>query len=157
MCAVRGGSVKKTRNKDEQVGPLDVLSLWRPSEVLEMLVSSMMTGHDDGNHTDGPVEMGTWDVSREHLYGDARRWEVQTGHTMPKHVCNARCSVKLGRHVVVRSFEGRFHESQNCVLCVLLLSKWNFSKDCTMERSSALWHDGSSCTFLGMSWRNGLR
>ena len=39
-----------------------------------MLVSTMMTGHDDGNHVDGPFEMATWDVSRANFYGEARRW-----------------------------------------------------------------------------------
>ena len=39
-----------------------------------MLVSTMMTGHDDGNHADGPFEMATWDVPRAHFYGEARRW-----------------------------------------------------------------------------------
>ena len=39
-----------------------------------MLVSTLMTGHDDGNHVDGPFEMATWDVSRAHFYGEARRW-----------------------------------------------------------------------------------
>ena len=33
-----------------------------------MLVSTMMTRHDDGNHADGPFEMATWDVSRTHFY-----------------------------------------------------------------------------------------
>ena len=32
-----------------------------------MLVSTVMTGHDDGNHVDGPFEMATWDVSRAHF------------------------------------------------------------------------------------------
>ena len=45
-----------------------------PSEGLKMFVSTMMTGHDDGNHVDGPFEMATWDVSRAHFYGEARRW-----------------------------------------------------------------------------------
>ena len=27
-----------------------------------------------GNHADGPFEMATWDVSRAHFYGEARRW-----------------------------------------------------------------------------------
>ena len=39
-----------------------------------MLVSTMMTGHDDGHHADGPFEMATWDVSRAHFYVEARRW-----------------------------------------------------------------------------------
>ena len=38
-----------------------------------MLVSTMMTGHDVGNHVDGPFEMATRDV-RAHFYGEARRW-----------------------------------------------------------------------------------
>ena len=33
-----------------------------------------MTGHDDGNHVDGPFEMATWDVSRAHFLREARRW-----------------------------------------------------------------------------------
>ena len=45
-----------------------------PSEGLKMHVATMMTGHDDGNHADGPFEMATWDVSRAHFYGEARRW-----------------------------------------------------------------------------------
>ena len=27
-----------------------------------------------GNHADGPFEVATWDVSRAHFYGEARRW-----------------------------------------------------------------------------------
>ena len=55
--------IKKARDKDEQLGPEDVFSPMRPSEGLKMLVSTMMTGHDDENHVDGPFEMATWDVS----------------------------------------------------------------------------------------------
>ena len=40
-----------------------------PSEGLKMLVSTMMTGHDDINHADGPFEMETCDVSRAHFQG----------------------------------------------------------------------------------------
>ena len=66
-------------------------------EGLKMLVSTMMTGHDDGNHVDGPFEMATWDVSRAHFYGEARRWiytflpegHEQVGQTLQKHVRNA--------------------------------------------------------------------
>ena len=39
-----------------------------------MLAFTMMTGLDDGNHADGPFDMATWDVSRAHFYGKARRW-----------------------------------------------------------------------------------
>ena len=66
--------IKKAKDRDEQLGPEDVFSPMPPSEGLKMLVSTMMTGHDDGNHVDGPFEMATWDVSRAHFYGEARRW-----------------------------------------------------------------------------------
>ena len=66
--------IKKANDRDEQLGPEDVFSPMPPSEGLKMLVSTMMTGHDDGNHAHGPFEMATWDVSRAHFYGEARRW-----------------------------------------------------------------------------------
>ena len=66
--------IKRTKDRDEQIGPEDVFSPMPPSEGLKMLVSTMMTGHDDGNHVDDPFEMATWDVSRAHFYGEARRW-----------------------------------------------------------------------------------
>ena len=66
--------IKKAKDRDEQLGPEDVISPMPPSEGLKMFVSTMMTGHDDGNHVDGPFEMATWDVSRAHFYGEARRW-----------------------------------------------------------------------------------
>ena len=34
----------------------------------------MMTGHGDENHTDGPIDMATRDVSGAHLHGEACRW-----------------------------------------------------------------------------------
>ena len=49
------------QDRDVQLGPEYVFSPMPPSEGLKMLVSNMMTGHDDGNHADGPA---TWDVSR---------------------------------------------------------------------------------------------
>ena len=52
--------IKKARDRDEQLGPEDVFSPMPPSEGLKMLVSTMMTGHDDGNHVDGSFEMATW-------------------------------------------------------------------------------------------------
>ena len=66
--------IKKARDRDEQLGPEDMFSPMPPWEGLKMLVSTIMTGHDDGNHVDGPFEMATWDVSRAHFYGEARRW-----------------------------------------------------------------------------------
>ena len=89
--------IKKAKDRDEQLGPEDVFSPMPPSEGLKMLVSTMMTGHDDENHVDGPFEMATWDVSRAHFYGEARRWiytflpegHEQVGQTLQKHVRNA--------------------------------------------------------------------
>ena len=101
-CAVRGWSIGKSRSartKNEQVGPADVVSTLPPSEGLKMLVSTMMTGHDDQDHADGPIEMATWDVSRAHLYGGVRA-KGQVGQTLQEHVWQARCSVNLERHVV---------------------------------------------------------
>ena len=66
--------IKKAKDRDEQLGPEDLFSPMPPSEGLKMLVSTMMTGHDDENHVDGPFEMATWDVSRAHFYGEGRRW-----------------------------------------------------------------------------------
>ena len=64
--------IKRTKDRDEQLGPEDVFSPMPQSEGLKMLVSTMMTGHDDGNRADGPFEMATWDVSRAHFNGEAR-------------------------------------------------------------------------------------
>ena len=66
--------IKRAKDRDKQLGPEDVFSPMPPSEGLKMLVATMMTGHDDGNHADGPFEMATWEVSRAHFYGEARRW-----------------------------------------------------------------------------------
>ena len=68
------GRSKRAKDRDDQLGPEDVFSPMPPSEGLKMLVSTMMTGHDDGNHVDRPFEVATWDVSRAHFYGEARRW-----------------------------------------------------------------------------------
>ena len=68
--------IKRAKDRDEQLGPEDVFSPMPPTEGLKMLVSTMMTGHDDGNHADGPFEMATLDVSRAHFYGEARRGDL---------------------------------------------------------------------------------
>ena len=60
--------IKRAKDRDEQLGPEDVFSPMPPSEGLKMLVSAMVTGHDGGNHADGPFEMATWDVSRAHFH-----------------------------------------------------------------------------------------
>ena len=49
--------IKRAKARDEQLGPEDAFSPMPPSEGLKMLVSTMMSGHDDGNHVDGPFEM----------------------------------------------------------------------------------------------------
>ena len=51
---------ERAKDRDEQLGPEDVFSPMPPSEGLKMLVSTMMNGHDDGNHVDGPFEVVTW-------------------------------------------------------------------------------------------------
>ena len=74
---VQDWCVEKSRRPKTEMNNLDqktCFSPMPPSEGLKMLVSTMMTGHDDGNYVDGPFEMATWDVSRAHFYGEARRW-----------------------------------------------------------------------------------
>ena len=71
--------IKKAKNRDEQLGPEDVFSPMLPSVRLKMLVSTMMTGHDDGNHADAPFEMATWGVSRARFFCG----EAQSGFTLP--------------------------------------------------------------------------
>ena len=66
--------IKRAKDRDEQLGPESVFSPMLLLEGLKMLVSTMMTRHDDGHHADGPFEMATWDVSRAHFYGEARKW-----------------------------------------------------------------------------------
>ena len=66
--------IKKTKDRNEQRGPEDAFSPMPPSRGLKMLASTMISAHDEGNHTDGPIEMAPWDVSRANLHGDARRW-----------------------------------------------------------------------------------
>ena len=63
--------IERAKDRDERLRPEDVFSPMPPSN---MIVSTMMTRHDDGNHADGPFEMATWDVPRAHFYGEARRW-----------------------------------------------------------------------------------
>ena len=61
--------IKRAKDRGEQLGPEDVFSPMPPSEWLKMLVSTMMTGHDDGKHAEGPFEMATWDTSTVKLAG----------------------------------------------------------------------------------------
>ena len=90
-----------------------------------MLVSTIMTGHDDGNHADGPFEMATWDVSRAHFYGEARRWiyaYLAEGHeqkgNLPR-LCRSmygtQVAASIWRDTGSEVLRGRFHESWNSV------------------------------------------
>ena len=116
---------RRPKDRDEQLGPEDVFSAMPPSERLKMLVSTMMTGHDDGNHVDGPFKMATWDVSRAHFYGEARRsiyTYLPEGHEQVgklAKLCRSMYGTRdaasiLGRHMV-RCVEREFHESRNRV------------------------------------------
>ena len=40
----------------------------------KMLVSTMMTGRDAENLADDPFEMASWDLSKAHFHGEARKW-----------------------------------------------------------------------------------
>ena len=64
--------IKKAKNKDEQAGRADVSEHMTAAEGVKMLVSTMMTRHDDGNHTDETIEMAMRKVSRAYLYDEAR-------------------------------------------------------------------------------------
>ena len=101
-----------------------------PSEGLKMLVSTMIKGHDDGNHVDGPFEMATWDVSRAHFCGEARRWIdtfLPEGHEqvgklvrLCRSMYGTRDAASIwGRHMV-RCVEGWFHEGWKRVPSFLL-------------------------------------
>ena len=113
--------IKRAKDRGEQLGPEDVFSPVPPSEGLQMLVYTMMTGHDDGNHADGPFEMATWDVSRAHFFGEARRWiytYLPEGHEQKGKLARLRRSMYGARDAashVVRSVEGWFHEGRNRV------------------------------------------
>ena len=131
--------IKRAKDRDEQLGPEDVFSPLPPSEGLKMPVSTMMTGHDDGNHGDGPFEMATWDVSRAHFYGEARRWIYTYLPAGLEH------KGKLAR--LCRSMYGTRDAAS------IWGDTWSevsteISKDCVMVTTSALWHDGNSCKHL---------
>ena len=114
------------KDGDEQLGPEDQLP-----ELLKILVSTMITGYDDGHH--GPFEMATWDVSRAYFYGEARRWIytfLLEGHEqegkLARHCRNMYgrqdAASIWGKHLV-RSVEGWFHEGRNGVPSFLSQSR----------------------------------
>ena len=63
--------MKKAKRPDERLEAHEVFSSMPPSEALNMAVSYMMTEQVDTRGR--PLDMATWDVSRAHLYGEARR------------------------------------------------------------------------------------
>ena len=115
--------IKKARDRDEQLGPEDVFSSMPPSEGLKMLA--------------------TWDMSRAHFYGEARRWIctfLPEGHEQVG---------KLAR--LCRSMYG----SRDAA------SIWGDTWSDMLKESSmkvGMWlHDRSTCKPLEKSLRNGLR
>ena len=52
------GRSKGPKDRDEQFRPEDVFSPMPLTEGLKMLVSTMMTGHDDGNHAGRSIRDG---------------------------------------------------------------------------------------------------
>ena len=121
-------------DRDQQFGPEDVFSPMPPSEGLKMLVSIMMTGHDDGNHVDGPFEMAKWDVSRAHFNDEACRWidtYLLEGHEkvgklarLCRSMYGTRDAASIWRRHMVRCVERDFHEGRNCMPRFLLQSRW---------------------------------
>ena len=146
-------------NEDEQLGPEDVFSPMKQSEGLKMLVSPVMTGHDDRNLADGPIEMATWDVSRAHLQGETRNWTYTfypEGYEQKGKLAGLRRNVNLERHMVNNLFK-------DCSMTIgtscpaFFAVKMEIPQDFAIEMTSAGWHDGSSCKSSGISWKNCLR
>ena len=75
-----------------------------------------MTGHDDGNHCDGPSEMAKWDVSRAHFYGEARSWIYCSCDGELKGVCHGDdfCAVARRKQLQIfgKVLEERFEVKQ---------------------------------------------
>ena len=126
-------SRNQAKDRDEQLGPEDVFSPMPPSEGLKMLVSTMMTGHDDENHVDGPFEMATWDVSRAHFYGEARRWiytYLPEGHEQVgklARLCRSMYGTRDAASIWRDTWSDvlkEFHESRNRVPSFLLQLRW---------------------------------
>ena len=152
--------------RDEQLGPEEVFSPMPPSEGLKMLVSTMMTGHDDGNHVDGPFEMATWDVSRAHFYGEARRWiytYLPEGHEQVgklARLCRSMYGTLDAASIWGDTWSDVLKESSMKVgneYPAFFSSRDGDLKDCVMVTTSVWLHDRSSCKPLEKSLRNGLR
>ena len=158
--------IKRAKDRDEQLGPEDVFSPVPPSEGLKVLVSTMMTGHDDGNHVDGLFEMATWDVSRAHFYGEARRWIytcLPEGHEQVDklaRLCRSTYGTRDAASIWGDTWSDVLKESSMKVGLLAPLSfavAMEISKDCVMVTTSVWLHDRSSCKPLEKSLRNGLR
>ena len=154
--------IKKARDRDEQLGPEDVFSPMPPSDGLKMLVSTMMTGHDDGNHVDGPFEMATWDVEA-HFYGKARKWictYLPEGHEQAgklARLCKNMYRTRDAASIWGDTWSDVLKESSMKVGTRAQLSSavvMEISKDCV----TFVWlHDRSNCKPLEQSLRNDLR
>ena len=130
-CAVRNWSVGKSRGQEQRWTAWTRRCFFTHATVGRVEDAGVMTGHDDANRADGTIAETTWDVSRAHLYGDARRWictYLPEGYEHKSALARLCLSMygtwdatsNLGRHDVVRSVEGWFHESWHCVPCLLL-------------------------------------
>ena len=60
------GMSRDQEGPETEMNNLDQKTYFHPCrrrKGMKMLLSTMITGHDDGNHVDGSFEMATWDVS----------------------------------------------------------------------------------------------
>ena len=132
-----------------------------------MFVFTMMTGHDDGNHTDGLFGVATWDVTRAHFCGEDRRWICTyppEGHEQVDKLARL-CRSMYGTRDVASIWGDTWSEvlkdgSMNVGTALprfLFSVTTEISKDCVMVTTCAWWHDGSSCKSLGKSLKNDLR
>ena len=145
--------IKRSKDRDEQLGPEDVFSPMPPSE------GTMMTGNDDGNHAGGPFEMATWDVSRAHVNVEARRWiypHLPEGHELKGKLARL-CRSMYGTQNEASIWRDTWSEVLKDGSPLSFAVMTEISKDCVMVTTSVQWDDGSSCKSLGKSSRDGLR
>ena len=123
----------------------------------------MMTGHDDGNHFDGPFEIATWDVSRAHFYGEARRWIHAFLHEGHEHVgklarlCRSMYGTRDAASIWGDTWSDVLKERSEPRAQLSSAVAMEISKDCVMVTTSVWLHDRSSCKLLEKSLRSGLR
>ena len=131
-----------------------------------MLVFTMMTGHDDGNYVDDLFGMATWDVSRAHFFGEARRWiytNLPEGHEQVGKLAR-HCRNTYGTRNALSIWGDTWSEvlkdgsmKVGTACPAFFCSHDGDLKDCVMVTTSVWGHDGSSCKSLGKSLRNDLR